>query len=232
MNEKFYIGGKHPVINAIKNSRRIVHEIYVCSNSTNVDFKKKKIVNKNFFKKIFKNRDFNHQNIAALVSLLNNYDLKEEIKKKKIKNIIILNGISDPRNIGSILRSALAFGFEHIVVEKKYYDQKNPIIIKSSSGAIEFLKIIPVSNIKNEIKILKINNFNIVGIDSNSKNDIQNIDQKNNNALIFGSEGEGIKKSVLEICDYTCKININSKIESLNVSNAVAAVLGILKYKK
>ena len=231
MSEKFYIGGKHPVLSAIQNPKRIVHEVHIATKSENINFRNIKIVDKRFFNKIFKNKDFNHQNISALVSPLKTFSLKEEINKKSINNVVILNGISDPRNIGSILRSSLAFGFEHIIVEKKYYDQRNPIIVKSSSGSIEFLKILPVSNIKNEIKILKKNNFNIIGIDSNSKKDINNLSNFNNNALIFGSEGEGIQKSVLEICDDTFKISINKKIDSLNVSNAVSATLAILKYK-
>ena len=231
MDDKFYIGGKHSVLSALKNPERIVHEVYVSRKIKDLSFKKIKEVEQNFFKKIFKQQDLNHQNIAALVSPLKNYNLKNGLEKNEIKKIVILNGISDPRNIGSILRSALAFNITHVIVEKKYFNQKNPIIIKSSSGAIEFLKIIIASNIKNEIKLLKKNNFLIASFDSNASQEIRNYDFNENHALIFGSEGDGIQKSVNDMCDIKLKISINKKIESLNVSNAVSAILAVINNK-
>lgn len=231
MDDKFYIGGKHSVLSALKNPERIVHEVYVSRKIKDLSFKKIKEVDQIFFKKIFKQQDLNHQNIAALVSPLKNNNLKNELEKNEIKKIVILNGISDPRNIGSILRSALAFNITHVIVEKKYFNQKNPIIIKSSSGAIEFLKIIIASNVKNEIKILKKNNFLIASFDSNASQEIRSYDFNENHALIFGSEGDGIQKSVNDMCDIKLKISINKKIESLNVSNAVSAILAVINNK-
>jgi 23S rRNA (guanosine2251-2'-O)-methyltransferase len=231
MTENFYIGGKHAVFSALKNPERKVHQVFITRSTEyeNINFKNVKIVDQKFFKKIFKNINLNHQNCAALVSPLRNYFLKEEINNN-LNKLIILNGVSDQRNIGSIIRTVLALGFDGIILEKKFFNQKNPIMIKASSGAIEYLKIFIVSNIKNEIKILKKNNYWITGLDSNSKKEITCISPANKIVLIFGSEDRGIKNSVLKNCDEIIKIPMNEKIQSLNVSNTVAATLGIIKF--
>jgi 23S rRNA (guanosine2251-2'-O)-methyltransferase len=231
MNEKFYIGGKHAVFNAVNNHNRKVHEIFLTDikERENIKFKNIKIVDSKFFNQIFKNINLNHQNCAALVSPLKNYILKEEINNN-LNKLVILNGVSDQRNIGSIIRTVLALGFDGIVLEKKFFNQKNPIMIKATSGAIEHLKIFSVSNIKNEIKILKKKNYWIVGLDSNSKRELTSFESTNKIALVFGSEDKGIKNNVLKNCDEILKIPMNKKIKSLNVSNTVAATLGIIKF--
>ena len=231
MNEKFFIGGKHAVLCALNNPKRSIHEIYETRENNNLDSKKKKIVDKSFFNKIFKGLEINHQNTAALVSPLKSLNLKDEIKKNKMNKLVILNGISDQRNIGSIIRTVLALDFDGIILEKKFFNQKNPIMIKASSGAIEFLNFFVVSNIKNEIKTLKKENFQIVGLDSNSTKSFKSLKLQNKFALIFGSEGKGIKNTVLNNCDEILKLKINSRIKSLNVSNAVSAVLATINAK-
>lgn len=231
MIDKFFIAGKHAVLCALNNPSRPVYEVYTTRENNNLNFKKTKIVDKSFFKKIFKGLEINHQNTAALVSPLKSLNLKEEISKKKINKLVILNGISDQRNIGSIIRTVLALNFDGIVLEKKFFSQKNPIMIKASSGAIEFLNFFVVSNIKNEIKTLKKENFQIIGLDSNSTKNLKSLKLQNKFALIFGSEGEGIKNTVLNNCDEILKLQINKHIKSLNVSNAVSAVLATINTK-
>lgn len=232
MDERFYIGGKHAVLSAISNPNRKVHEVYLIEQNNSFVFKNIKIVKKDFFNKIFGKINLNHQNIAALISPREKIYLKNEIKKNSIKKIIILNGVSDQRNIGSIMRTSLAFNVDGIILEKKYFNQKNPLMIKASSGAIEYLNFFIVSNIKNEIKTLQKEGFWIVGFDSKSKKKFENIDTNQKIALVFGAEDLGIMNSVMKNCDEIAKIEINKKINSLNVSNTVAAVLAVLNYKK
>jgi len=85
MDDKFYIGGKHSVLSSLKNPERIVHEVYVSRKIKDLSFKKIREVNQVFFKKIFKQQDFNHQNVAALVSPLKNNKLKNELEKNELE---------------------------------------------------------------------------------------------------------------------------------------------------
>jgi 23S rRNA (guanosine2251-2'-O)-methyltransferase len=100
---------------------------------------------------------------------------------------------------------------------------------KSASGAMELINIIPVSNIANALEVLKKNNYWVYGLDGHAKENIEDQKWSNQNAFVFGSEGEGLRRLVKENCDHVIKIDINKEIESLNVSNAVSVTLGIFR---
>lgn len=226
----FWIGGKHTVLSAIKGKKRKIIQIVALKdhldlNDAKVKYQIKQI---NFFKKIFKS-DINHQGIAAEVSGIENIDLKSFIKNKN--NIIILDKVNDPINIGLIIRNVLAFNFEGIIITKNDFKTSSQVMTKTSSGAIEFLDICQVSNLHNSIKELKENNFWITGLDSNVGQNIYNFDWPKKNAIIFGSEGYGLRNLTKNNCDYLLKIPMNRNIESLNVASSVASTLGIYNQK-
>ena len=232
-NENFWIGGLHSVKAAIENPNRKILEVIFLNekklgkiNLQNITHKQKDI---KYFNKIF-DEEFSHQGIAALVTKLPNYDLSIELNHSSLNKFIILNEITDSRNIGSIIRTSLAFGYKNILIDKREFNEKSYNLIKASSGAIEKVKVFQVSNIKNGIKILKENNFWIYGLDSLAKEDISNIKFQKKIAFLFGSEEKGIEKNVRTYCDHLIKINI-SNIDSLNVSNAVSATLAIANNK-
>ena len=114
------------------------------------------------------------------------------IKKKNI-NFVALEGVTDPRNIGSIIRSASSFDIDGIIVVKRFYPSQSKLLYKSASGCIELLNIFEVSNINTTLKYLKSKNFWISGFDSQSKNDFSKHNWDGNNVLLFGSEGYGLK---------------------------------------
>jgi 23S rRNA (guanosine2251-2'-O)-methyltransferase len=224
MNKKtFWIGGTHAVHEAIKNPNRKIKQ--VISNKS-LDYISRKIPTKIVdIKKIdnifFKYENFSHQNIAAEIELMPKKELVKEIEK--IKNIVILDGITDVRNIGSIIRSAVAFNFDSLVIDKRIFDQTNPIIFKSSSGAIENINIFEVTNLSSTLEYLKKNNFWSYALDADGKSCILSNKQfSKKNILILGSEGKGISKNLKQKADYIYKITISKKIDSLNVSNAAA----------
>ncbi len=161
MQKSFWICGKHTVLSAIRNPHRSISKIIIGKNFDTNLIKSKKVELKDsfFFDKLFKNIDINHQHIAALVSPLPELNLKQEITN--IKNIIILDSINDPRNIGSIIRSAVAFGIDSIVIQKKYFNQTSLSMLKAASGAFEFIKIFNPANLNETIKQLKKNNFGL-----------------------------------------------------------------------
>ena len=149
---------------------------------------------------------------------------------KKLKNIIILDGITDPRNIGSIIRSSVAFNCDGIIVKKKDFNKKSASMYKASSGAIEKTTIFTVSNLSNAIRILKKNNFFIIGMDGKAQNELDEKILYNKNVFVFGSEGEGLSHNIKQNCDILIRLEIGNQIESLNVSNAVSATLALYAY--
>jgi len=229
MNKNTYwIGGKHAVYESIKNPNRKVKQVLSSKNLENIPtIIKKKIVNPKQIDKLFiQYKNFSHQNIAAEIETLPKKELKDEVQK--IKNVLMLDGITDVGNIGSILRSALAFSFDAIVIQNKAFNQKNPVIHKNSSGAIEKINIFEVTNLTRTLEYLKENNFWSYALDMTGQISIMDCNKfSKKNVVILGSENKGISKNLKKKSDFIVKIEISNKVESLNV--AVAAAISMAK---
>ncbi len=235
----FWIGGKHAVLEALKNSNRKIYRIVTTEENRKLidqDILKYKkltldIKNKKEIDKIFQNEDIIHQNFASEIENLPNENIKDYLRKSSNQKsvIVVLDDITDQRNIGSIARSCVAFSVDGIVLLDKNFNSTSKIMFKSASGALEHIKIFSVSNISNTLQVLKENNFWIYALDQNSKNEITNNMKSERIALVFGSEESGIRRLVKENCDFQIKIPIKN-IESLNVSNAVAVTLGLYRH--
>jgi len=235
-NIGFWIGGKHAVISASNNQKRKCEKI-VLLNSGNVNnFSNKKkieIKDKKFFNKIFLNKNINHQGFAAFIYPLEDISVNEFLKEtynQKI-NLLIIDDIQDDRNIGSIIRTSVAFGIAAIIINKREFRSKSQEMYKAASGGMEYINILQVSNLNNAIELLKKNKIWIYALDSESQNNIYEEDFDNRSAFVLGSEGKGIKNLIKQNCDKILKIPISSKIKSLNVSNATSALLSILRSK-
>jgi len=236
----FWIGGKHSVLATIQNPQRKIHKIVLHEKLSNdnleyINNHKVKIIYQGdkFFNKIFKS-EIPHQGYAAEIEELPYVDFKEFIKQlkknKKFINIIALDGINDPRNIGSIIRSSLAFNIDGLLINKKDCNSKSYTLYKAASGAIETIPVFKVSNIIHEINFLKSENFWLLALESNAKHSLYDYKVEQNNVIIFGSEENGIRNIVKDTADYICKIPMNPKANSLNVSNACSATLAIINY--
>ena len=167
-----------------------------------------------------------HQGLVAEVEQLEEITLKEFIIENKSKNInlIALEEVTDPRNIGSIIRSAVAFNINGIIVKERSFPSKSRLLYKSASGGTEHIKIFKVANINTALKFLKTKEFWVSAFDINAKKDFTTHSWKGKNILLFGSEGFGIKAKTLENSDFRFKVNMNNNIESLNISNTVSVV--------
>ena len=162
-----------------------------------------------------------------------NIEIKEFIKNNKNLNLVCLNEVSDPRNIGSIIRSAVSFNMDGMIVKDRHFPSYSKLMYKSASGSLEHFNIFKVANINSTLKYLREKNFWVYGFDSNADKNFDEIIWEGNNVLLFGSEGFGMKKHTIKYTDFIVKININKKIESLNISNSAAIVFHhINKYKK
>jgi len=223
----FWIGGWHAVMAAIKNPKRKIKKIVSTTalNNKNINKNSFEIVTQDKINKIFYPNAIVHQNIAALIMGIKEKELNESLKEDGLKKIVILDNVTDPRNIGSVIRSAVAFGVDALLVKKRCFNSQSPSMFKASSGTIENIKIIECVNFSNSIDLLKKENFWIYGFSSKA---IKVFDKKNLNekkVFIFGSEDQGISKNIEKKCDFLYKINMTNKVESLNISNAASIIL-------
>ncbi len=171
----------------------------------------------------------NHQGVIAIVppfEYCDVYDILQYAKEKKEKPfIIILDGIEDPHNLGSIIRTAETAGAHGIIIPKRRAASVNATVAKTSAGAVEHVKIARVSNINETIKYLKENGVWIYGTDGEARNMYYNQDFRDSTAIIIGSEGFGMSDLVKKNCDGLVKIPMKGKINSLNASVAAGIII-------
>lgn len=171
--------------------------------------------------------DERHQGVAAQISAHEYMPLEEMLEniKDKNANVIILDGLEDPHNLGSILRSCDASGFDAVIIPKRRSVQLTDTVAKTSTGAIEYVPVVRVTNINQTIDKLKDNNFWVVGSDGSGDMDYREMNAIGNTAIVVGSEGEGISKKTLEKCDFIVKIPMAGEITSLNASVSAALLM-------
>ena len=234
----FLIAGKHAVAEALKNPKRKVLRVFLTEDS------KKKINRKNQDYDLFKNvkifyktkkeldkycakDQLTHQGLIAEIEHLDSLTLKDYIKKNSNKNninLVALDEVTDPRNIGSIIRSAASFNIDGIIVKERSFPNDSKLLYKSASGCMELVNIFEVSNINTALKFLKNNSFWVSGFDLESDIDFTKHNWTGNNVLLFGSEGYGLSLHTKKNADYLLRIKINQKVESLNISNSASIV--------
>ena len=234
----FLIAGKHAVTEALKNSNRKVLKIFLTEDSKknlNKENKNQNLLqNVKIFYKTKKELDrlcskdqISHQSMIAEVEHLEQIKLKDYLnlsENKKNLTFVALEDVTDPRNIGSIIRSAASFEIDGLIVRERSFPSESKLLYKSASGCTEYINIFEVSNINSTLKYLKSKNFWISAFD---KNGIKNFTENNwngNNVLLFGSEGYGLKYQSKKNSDFLLRININRNIESLNISNSASIV--------
>ena len=227
------IFGINTVYEALLNKR--VKKVYLLESFSNQ--KLLDLINKNDIEKIFLNRnqldnlvDGNHQGIVALVKEISPISLETLINKNKEnkRNILImLDGLKDPHNLGSIIRSVDIFNAKGIIYKKKSSVSINDTVEKVSTGAINYVPIAEVSNLNNAIKTLKENGYWIVGFEAEGSKELSYIPKDLNLCIVIGSEGEGISHLVKQNCDMLYKIPMqgHGNINSLNASIACAIAL-------
>ena len=158
--------------------------------------------------------------------------LKDFIKNKKEITLVCLDGVTDPRNIGSLIRSAASFKIDGLIIKERHFPSDSKLMYKSASGCMEHLNIFKVSNINSTLKNLREKNFWVYGFDTDGKKNFTDIEWEGKNVLLFGSEGFGMKKHTGKYTDFLVRIDINKEIESLNISNSAAIVFHHLSYLK
>ena len=239
----FLIVGKHAVVEALKNPKRKIEKVFVTEDAQKTLNRENQSLN--LFKGVsvfYKSRreldnicgrdEIAHQGLVAEAEQLEDLSLKDFVKETKQKNInlIALEDVSDPRNIGSIIRSAASFNIDGIIVKDRSFPAKSKLLYRSASGGAEHINIFKEANLNTSLKYLKSHNFWVSAFDANGQKDFTEHQWEGRNVLLFGSEGFGLKHQTLKKSDFTFKINIDNKIESLNISNSVSIVCHFIKY--
>ena len=230
--------GKHPILSALNNNKRILHNLITIDANYS---KWKDVINKLKLKLDIevKNREeldkINnykpHQNVILITEPLQRLSMDEFLSNHRLSNkvpirLILLDEVTDPQNVGAIIRSALAFKMDGLALSKRNSPQETSVLSKASSGAIEKLQIIELSNMTREIKKLQKFNFSIYGLTSDGEKDVYELENETGNiALILGSEGKGLRRLTRENVDNLIQIPINTESDSLNVSNAASVAM-------
>lgn len=227
-----WIYGVNPVLEAIRAKGRVksIHisfsrhkDISVITQEAKKEGLPVKIEHEDFFNKTFPK---GHQGIAAKVLQKEYLDLDKLLKIPAGKNepafFLILDCIEDPQNLGAILRTAETAGVHGIIIQSHRSAGLSPTVYKASAGAIEYIPVSQVSNIKQAITALKNKEIWVYGADMEAKDTLWDTDLTGPLAIVLGSEGLGIRKTVREHCDYLIKIPLKGNVTSLNVSAATA----------
>jgi 23S rRNA (guanosine2251-2'-O)-methyltransferase len=227
------IYGKNPVVEAIRNKRNISKMVVV-----------EGLKDQNFLKFLKENRikyELLPQHVISkrygdktggIVAEINEYEYAtlEEVLNKTSKKpeggvLMLLDGLEDPHNLGAILRSADATGADAIIIPKNRSVSLNQTVAKVSTGAIEYVDVVQVTNLTQTIQELKKQGYWVIGLELDGSIYYDEQDYKGNVAIVVGSEGKGISRLVKENCDVLVKIPMYGKVNSLNASVSAGLIL-------
>lgn len=171
----------------------------------------------------------NHQGVVAFLSILPEVQIEEVVtrcfEEGRDPKILVLDGITDVRNFGALSRSALAFGFDGILVPHKGSALLHEDAVKASAGALMKIPVCKSKNLSNTLGELKNFGLKIIGITEKANTSVRGLKSDGPSALILGNEETGIHPNALEICDHSYRIEISENIDSLNVSVAGAIAM-------
>ncbi|MFP4312883.1 MAG: 23S rRNA (guanosine(2251)-2'-O)-methyltransferase RlmB [Alphaproteobacteria bacterium] len=171
-----------------------------------------------------------HQGIALAASDVEERDVQDFIIRAKTADksvILMLDQVTDPHNVGAILRSACAFGAAGIVMQKKHAPSLDGVLAKTACGAVEHVPVAYETNLSRALEAMKEEGFFVFGLDERGVRSVDQIRDDNHSkiVLVLGAEGPGIRHLIKENCDELVKLPTSGAIQSLNVSNAAAVAL-------
>ncbi len=225
------IYGKHAALAALANPMRKIKRVMVTKNTRDElgekTFSKIKNIQIIDGKKLddMLPREAVHQGVALECDALTQPSLQDFLAESSNKPLLVLDQVSDPHNVGAILRSAAAFDAGAVIVTDRNAPQESGVMAKAASGALEIMPLISVGNLAQAIEHLKKADYWVYGLDGEAKQTIAEAKLSGKIALILGAEGRGLRRLTAERCDGLIRLPISPKMESLNVSNAAAVAL-------
>ena len=233
MKSNFYwVYGRHTVEAVLKNYDREISRIVLGAPDGKIEqlAGRRKIsvelVGVDFFNSVF-GKNVVHQKYAAYIAKLPQVHLEDIIGggDEDLRPIIILDQVTDPQNIGSVLRCSAVFNARAVIVQDKHSPELNATSLKASSGASELIPLIRVTNIANTIQSLQKHGFWIVGLDEDGDRLLSDLPKSTKYAVVVGSEGKGMRKLTKDFCDFVVKIPSSDKFSTLNAAQAATVSL-------
>ena len=166
-----------------------------------------------------------HQGLMLEAGPLPEPDLDELIRDPAPQPIVVLDQVTDPHNVGAVLRSAAVFGSKGLVMTRRHSPPLNGVLAKSASAALELVPIALVQNLARAMDELKGAGYLVIGLDGEADEAIEDMDWTQPAALVLGAEGKGLRELTRKMCDRLARISTDGSLGSLNVSNAAAVAL-------
>ncbi len=231
-----FIFGRNAVLEMLEAGTRQASKIILMNNMKEnskidkiIDIAKSKGIVFQFLpkEKFIKYSQYSHQGVIAFVAPVKYTELEDFLQKKKNnKKVIITDGIEDPHNMGSIIRTAVCAGFDAVIFPSRRNAIINSTVEKSSAGAVNLIDLIMVNSLSVTVDKLKDNDFWIIATDMNAKDNYYDIDYCDMNfAIVMGAENDGISSTIMKKADFRIKIPMVSSFDSLNVANAASIVM-------
>lgn len=234
--EEIVIVGRHAVKEAIVSGHtinKVLIQDTVKKGQIN-DILKKAISNKIIVQAVPKSKldglsDAPHQGVAAYIAPYEYADfdafLAQQKDNEKLSTVLILDGLEDPHNLGSILRTADASGVDGIIIPKRRSVALTQTVAKASTGAIEHVPVMRVTNLANTIETLKDHGYWVVGAEAENSTDYREMDAGMPLAIVIGSEGQGMSRLTKDKCDFYINIPMVGHVNSLNASVAASLMM-------
>ena len=222
------IYGVHPVAEALKNPRRKIYSLKASKNAA--DRLAAEIAALGLTPEIVHPRELDralgadavHQGLLLEAKGLSQPRL-DQIEKSGV--VVMLDQVTDPHNVGAILRTCAAFNVTALVATARHSPEASAVLFKSASGAYEHVPFVKVTNLSRAMAELKDYGFRIAGLDSAAPEDIAALDKTPPIAIVLGAEGKGLRQLTRDTCDHLVRLDMHGPIKSLNVSNACAVSL-------
>jgi 23S rRNA (guanosine2251-2'-O)-methyltransferase len=223
-----YLYGIHTVRAALDNPRRVKRELLATPNAL-VRLKEggptgklhvREVTPKDLDKLL--GAEAVHQGAALEVDPVSRFGL-DDIEPLKL--VVVLDQITDPHNVGAILRTACAFGADALVTTQRYAPRETGVMAKAASGALDLVPLIEVRNLGDTLQLLKKRGMRVLGFDSEAPAPLAPRPGDEMLAIVMGAEGKGLRQRTRELCDEMVRLDMPGPIKSLNVSNAAAIAL-------
>ena len=232
-NKTFTCVGINNTISIIRSKRFQIGKVLIIKNSKAEKDRRLNntlnLINRSLIQRVSGKKslsNFKTQGVSITFSGNLIFDEASNFEKNGDICLLVLDRVEDPQNFGQIIRTAECAGIDGIIYSRHHSVSLNETVLQVSQGAFVNMEFYEVTNIRNELMKLKKNNFWIIGLENSiDARPWYSIDYSGNTAIVFGSEGKGIRKKVLETCDFIATIPMQGTINSLNVSAATAAIV-------
>ena len=229
-SEPYWLYGMHPVRAALANPRRTVRRLLATRNAAltlaeDGDLKiEPEIVERKIIDRLVP-ADAVHQGVAALVVPIEDLRLDSLLENDATRVVLVLDQVTDPHNVGAILRSAAAFGAAAVITTWRHSPPETAVLVKAAAGAFEAIPYIRIQNLAGLLEKLNEHDFLSVGLDGEAPALVRDVPRDGRVALVLGAEGKGLRHLTSELCGMLARLPISERVESLNVSNAAAVAL-------